>query len=64
MWKLENPFYFPGMTDEEAIQTQEAIVKNIKTNPQMRAVLNHKMDLIPVKDRTKEYIFNFLGIEQ
>ena len=59
LYMMENPFYYPGMTPEE----YEILIRSLAGRDILHKVLYGEIILVPREDRTKEYIFDFLGIK-
>lgn len=61
IYMLENPFYYPGMTPEEYEEVIRALA--YRDDDIVRRVMYGNLELKPRAERTKEYIYEILGIK-
>lgn len=59
-YMLENPFYFPGMSYDD----YDAVVRALANRDDniISKVMHGEVSIKPRNERTREYIFKFLGI--
>lgn len=60
LYMIENRFYFPEMTWDDYDKVLRALAG--RTDNIVSKVMYGELELKPVTERTREYIFNILGI--
>lgn len=60
LYMMENRFYFPEMTGDDYDKVLRALAG--RTDNIVNRVMYGELELKPVAERTREYIFEVLGI--